>query len=167
MELKDALLPFFPAGMSAQRDYANAHSDTRVAFLSERLDLKAAMRRALPTDRFTLTQACSIGLVEKAIEQRICDVAIVDVERRDERPNSVFSRFDNAAAGFPVIILCKRRHEILDYLWRAQHVIDIVAYETIGDPRFVNLIEAAMLRAELTDNISVGDNGARTPPSAA
>ena len=155
MDLKDALVPFLPAGRSALQVNANTTSCMRVAFLSERLDLRAAMRRMLPTPRYVLTHVCSARLVEKVIEKRICDVVIVDIERQDDWPSSVFSRFDEAATNFPVIILCKKRHEILSYLWKAQRATDVVSYETIYDPRFLSLIEAAVFRTEIIRNIDV------------
>ena len=68
MDLKDALVPFLPAGLSALQDNAHTTSCTRVAFLSERLDLKTAMQRMLPTPQYVLTQVCSTELIEKAIE---------------------------------------------------------------------------------------------------
>lgn len=167
MEISDALVPFLPAGMHAPQDQIDAPMLTRVAFLTKRLSLKATMRWTLPASRYALAQVSSPDLIKKAMNRRICDVAIVDIERKDEWPGAVFSRFDQAAANFPVIILCKERHQILNYLWKAQHVTDIVAYETISDPRFHNLIEAAVLRAELVKDIGVGDDWDWTPPTAA
>ena len=167
MDLKDALVPFRPAGQVALQDDSHATSCTRVAFLSERLDLKAAMQRMLPAPRYVLKQFWSTELIEKAIEKRICDVVIVDIERQDEWPASVFSRFDEAAANFPIIILCKKRHDILNHLWKAQHATEIISYETVGDPRLPALIEAAIFRAEVTRDIGIGDTWDWTPPPAA
>lgn len=167
MELKDALAPFLPAKLPANLDCGAAPPCVRVAFLTERFDLKALMKRTLQSDQIVLTQVCSTVLIEKAIDKRLCDVAIVDIERQDEWSDLVFRRFDEAAAEFPVIILCKDRRKILNYLWKAQHVIDIVPYETIKDPRFSSLIEAAAFRADITKDIGFADNWDWTPPSAA
>lgn len=155
MILRDTLASFRSTGMSSQQALVPVKTGIRVAFLSQHLELKAAMQRALSSSRYVLTQVCSIRLVEKAIENRSCDVAIVDIERQNEWPGAVFSRFDEAAAAFPIIILCKKKHQIVNYLWKAQSANDIVSYESISDPRFLSLIEAAVFRAEVTKNISI------------
>ncbi len=167
MELRDALVPFLPAGMHAQQEKIDTPTRTRVAFLTKRFELKAKMRWALPSSRYALAQVSSSALITKAVNKRLCDVAIVDIERQDEWPGAVFSRFDEVAASFPVIILCKERHQILNYLWKARNVTEIVAHETISDPRFLSLIEAAVLRAELVKDIGIGDDWDWSPPPAA
>lgn len=167
MDLRGALASFPRVDLSALRRGAPVTSATRVAILSECIDLRVALRRMFPALRYTLTEVCSVGLIEQAIEKRACDVVIVDIERQDEWAEAVFARFDQAAAHFPVIILCKKRQEILTYFWKAQHATDIVSYEAINDPRFVCLIEAAVFRAELTTDISIEDRGDSAAPSAA
>jgi len=121
----------------------------RVLFLTEQANLHAAMQRALEPNQFELGRVYSNDVMEKAISAGECDVAIVDVERRDEWPSSVFRRFDTIAASFPVIILCKDRPQIPHYISKAQHAIDIVAYGTINNPLFHSLVEAAKLRMEV------------------
>ena len=85
----------------------------------------------------------------KAIRKKLCNVAIVDVQRDDLWPASVFSRFDEIAADFPIIVLCKDREEVASYRLKAKHTIDVISYETIDDERIICLIEAAVFRAEI------------------
>lgn len=152
MELRDSQIPFQPATALIEQHTMRKPDHIRLALLTERDETGKALHRALPPTRFTLTQMCSIETIEITIERELCDVAIVDLERRDEWPSSIFARFDDAAATFPIIILCKRREDIREYVRKAVHAIDIVSYDAVDDPRFMSLVEAAAFRAQLIND---------------
>lgn len=156
MDLKESLAPFRPAETRTSRSDAATLACIRVAILTERHDLKAAMMPILQSSRYRLTQVRSIALAEKAMKKTLCDIVIVDVERQDTWPASVFAQFDDAAASFPVIIVCKRTRDIPAYVQRARHAIAVISYETIGDLRLLSLIDVALFRAELTEKIGIG-----------
>jgi hypothetical protein len=99
-------------------------------------------------------------LAEKAINREFCDIVIVDLKRDDYWPNLIFTRFDEAAASFPIIILCGRICETLRFAKQARHVTNFVTEEMIESSLFPSLIEAALLRGEIQrDNKSIEEPG--------
>jgi len=162
--MKEAPIPFPQIGGDAATRYNLKSSDTiRVAFLTDNVELETAMRRSLHSTRFMFTQVCSSDLVLEMIQRRLCDVAITDIEVHGEWPHSLFTKFDQVAAQFPVITLCRNGYDALNCLWQAQYVPDVVPYEMVNDPRFPCLIEAAAFRAVIRSNIFFddGQKGAR------
>ena len=149
MELNDNLVSFRPATAPALQETSLSLPTIRVAFVSERPDLKRAMQRALGARGVIFTPIVSTKLVERAIDKKLIDVAIIDIERQDEWPDSVFSRFDELAAGFPIIVLCSKSEEILHYIRKARHLVFVFCHETIDDPRFIDAIRTAQLCADV------------------
>ena len=149
MELREASVPFRYADAPQVLQAVKAPPSIRVGFVSEHTELKKAMKRVLELVHITLTQVVSTELIERAVERGCIDLAIVDIERQDEWPNSVFSRFDELAAHFPVILLCKRSQDIPHYIQKAKHLIFIFSHDTINDSRFPDVIQAMQLRAEV------------------
>lgn len=167
MKLKDTLVSFLPAGMPTCQHEERVSPCARVAFLTERFDLKVTMKRVLQSDRFKLTQVSSIGLLDRTIEEKLCDAILVDIERQDVWPHSIFVKLDETAKNFPVIILCKNEHDIPDYLSRAENAIEIVSYKLMKDPRFPMLVEAAIFRAEIAKGNEISQDQSWNSSSAA
>ncbi len=99
--------------------------------------------------------------------KRSCDVAIIDLERRDIWPSLVFADFDRIAADFPIIMLCSEKNKALDYIQRAENTVDIFSYDVIEDLRFGSVVHAAKLRAEARDPIDMDRGPNLIPLSAA
>jgi len=166
MELRDILTPFEAGTAQVSRSQLVIAPKIRVALLSKRSWLRMALQQSLNSAQTILTQLHSIDLVERAADRKFCDIAIVDIERDDQWPETVFGRFDEIAATFPVIVLCKNKHAILDYRCKANYVFDIFSYETIDDPRFVSVVYAARLRAKTVEDISLSCHWDQVPPPA-
>ena len=147
--------------------HENALHCCRTGLLTERSELKTALLRSLRSAHLRLRHVRSLRLIETAITKKACDVAIVDIERSDRWPHMMFIDFDRIAADFPIIMLCNERSKALDYLRQAEHTADIFCYETINDPRFSSLVQAAKLRAEAKEGIDIGEDLEWMPLSAA
>jgi len=156
MELRDILTPFDAGPSQTSQECLEVIPKIRVALLTKRSDLRLALQRSLKSSQIILTQLHSIELVERAFDKKFCDVAIVDVEREDQWPEAVFRRFDDVAANSQIIVLCKDRHTIAEYRWKANYAFDIFPYESVDDPRFVSVVYAARLRAAALEDIGLG-----------
>lgn len=120
----------------------------RISFLTKRPNLRLTIQEPAQERQATLSILPSVDLLQRAIQEQRCDVAIVDIECGNEWPDSIFKRVDEEAAEFPIIVLCNRTEDVSHYVWKAQHVVDVFPYEVVSDRRFFSVIQAAKLRSE-------------------
>ena len=83
MVLRDVRATFYPADIFADQEHLIAPPSIRVALLTEKSVVAKAVRRALIGAQTLLTEVQSSTLVARAIERDICDVAIIDLERKN------------------------------------------------------------------------------------
>lgn len=166
MQLKDVCAPFLARSTSMPTGAKPAEKCLRVSFLTNNPALRTTMQQSLKHQRANLTIVQSTSLLRRSIRSKLCDVAIADIECGDEWPGSIFRRFDEEAAMFPIIILCRNKKEVWSYAWKAEHAVDIFPCDIIDDDRFFSIIQAAKLRSEyVTRSTSKIDLG--WPPSVA
>lgn len=169
MELNDSLVPFIHDEGKLNESDSIVTTCHRAACLTVCPNLKNRIRQSLRSTRIILSATGSISVLEKAIERKICDVAIIDIERTDQWPASIFLQFDEAAADFPVIILCSKPQDVLNHRRKARYAFDIFPYDSIEDPRFLSLVYASVFRAEVLAELSPREisNHSQSYPAAA
>lgn len=163
MELHDALIPFKPKNSSRLAGTASNSTALRVDVLTHDDELMSRIDEALCLLRAKVEPVKKIDAARDRMQRGDVDLTIVHVHHADAWPGIAFKLFDNERTNHPILILCGDAEEARHYQELAEHVIDILPEGAVRDYRFRFLIQAAMLRAEMS---SPGQPEDRLPPAA-
>ena len=158
MELNEAHAVFRPAETPSTQAPIHPSEGIHISLLTDNLDLRWKMEKLLASANCKLVASSSLASVEKAVDDKLCDVALIDIYSQDDWPESVFSRFDDKACAFPIVVICRSKQEASIYRQKAEYVSDIFPYDAVNDPRFFSVIEAAKFRDEFIEDDRQSDS---------